>query len=179
MTEPSASAVRMRFIRKLTLLRISSETENGHNGYAIGYRVGLYNQYHMLPLAGIRVIDFGRYIAGPYCGMLLADMGADVIRIDRPGGSEDRYVGPVTDNGEGGMFLSLNRNKRSFTLDTGDPGAAEIIRRLVTTADVVIANLPIDVMRRMGIDYDSLCAIKPDIILGMVSAFGPDGPYAQ
>ena len=75
------------------------------------------------PLAGIRVIDFGRFIAGPYCGMLLADMGADVIRIDRRQGSEDRYTGPVAEGGEGGAFLSLNRNKRSLTLDPSKPGA--------------------------------------------------------
>lgn len=130
-------------------------------------------------LAGIRVIDFGRYIAGPYCGMLLADMGADVIRIDRRLGSEDRYTGPVTEGGEGGGFLSLNRNKRSLTLDTSKPASREIIRRLVESADVVIANLPVAVMKKMGIDYDSLKAIKADIILGRVSTFGPDGPYAN
>src|SRR5882672_8389603 len=118
-----------------------------------------------LPLAGIRVIDFGRFIAGPYCGALLADMGADVIRIDRRQGSEDRYTGPVTEGGEGGGFLSLNRNKRSLTLDPSKPDAAEIIRRLTRGADVVIANLPVRVMQKMGIDYESLRAIKPDIIL--------------
>src|SRR5436190_12859979 len=110
-------------------------------------------------LAGIRVIDFGRFIAGPYCGMLLADMGADVIRIDRRGGSEDRYVGPVTESGEGGMFLSLNRNKRSLALDPARPEAAAILRRLAEGADIVIANLPFEVMTRMGITYDALCAI--------------------
>src|SRR5271165_520559 len=93
------------------------------------------------PLAGIRVIDFGRFIAGPYCGMLLADMGADVIRVDRRHGSEDRYTGPVTNpvtgGGEGGGFLSLNRNKRSLTLDTSKAGSADIIRRLAKSADVV------------------------------------------
>ncbi|HML17045.1 MAG TPA: CoA transferase, partial [Bryobacteraceae bacterium] len=133
----------------------------------------------MGPLAGIRVIDFGRFIAGPYCGMLLADMGADVIRIDRRQGSEDRYTGPVTGGGEGGAFLSLNRNKRSLTLDTSKPAAAEIIRRLIAGADVIVANLPIGVMKKMGIDYDSLRAIKPDVILARISAFGPDGPYAN
>jgi crotonobetainyl-CoA:carnitine CoA-transferase CaiB-like acyl-CoA transferase len=132
-----------------------------------------------LPLAGIRVIDFGRFIAGPYCGMLLADMGADVIRVDRRHGSEDRYVAPVTQGGEGGGFLSLNRNKRSLTLDTSKPESAEIIRRLVRGADVVIANLPIDVLRKMGIDYDSLRAIRPDIVFARISTFGPDGPYAS
>ncbi len=131
------------------------------------------------PLAGIRVIDFGRFIAGPYCGMLLADMGADVIRVDRRQGSEDRYTGPVTEQGEGGAFLSLNRNKRSLTLDTSKPESAEVIRRLVKSADVVVANLPIAVMTKMGLDYASLHGLKPGIILARISTFGPDGPYAN
>ncbi len=111
--------------------------------------------------------------------MLLADMGADVVRIDRRQGSEDRYTGPVTAGGEGGAFLSLNRNKRSLTLDPSKPAAAEIIRRLVKGADVVLANLPIAVLNKMGLDYDSLRAINPGIILARVSTFGPDGPYAN
>jgi len=131
-----------------------------------------------LPLAGIRVIDFGRFIAGPYCAMLLADMGADVIRVDRRQGSEDRYIGPVAETGEGGLFLSLNRNKRNLTLDTSKPASAGIIRRLAQKADVVVANLPMDVLKKMGLDYDALCAVKPDIILARISTFGPDGPYA-
>src|SRR5580658_2060073 len=131
------------------------------------------------PLEGIRVIDFGRFIAGPYCGMLLADMGADVIRIGRRQGSEDRYPGPVTEGGEGGAFLSLNRNKRSLTLDTAKPESGEIVRRLVAGADVVVANLPVAVMKKMRLDYGSLCAVKPDIILARISTFGPDGPYAH
>lgn len=132
-----------------------------------------------LPLAGIRVIDFGRFIAGPYCAMLLADMGADVIRVDRRHGSEDRYIAAITESGEGGGFLSLNRNKRNLTLDTSKPESAEIIRRLVQGADVVVANLPINVLKSMKLDYDSLRAIKPDIILARISTFGPDGPYAN
>src|SRR5580692_8625714 len=130
-------------------------------------------------LAGIRVIHFGRFIAGPYCGMLLADMGADVIRVDRRKGSEDRYTGPVTEGGEGGAFLSLNRNKRSLTLDTSKPESTEIIRRLVEGADVVVANLPIAVLRKMGLDYEALRAINPRVILARISTFGPDGPYAS
>ena len=132
-----------------------------------------------LPLSGIRVIDFGRFIAGPYCAMLLADMGADVIRVDRRHGSEDRYIAAITENGEGGGFLSLNRNKRNLTLDTAKPGSAEIIRRLVKGADVIVANLPNNVLKSMRLDYDSLRAIKPDIILARMSTFGPDGPYAN
>jgi crotonobetainyl-CoA:carnitine CoA-transferase CaiB-like acyl-CoA transferase len=130
-------------------------------------------------LAGIRVIDFGRFIAGPYCGMLLADMGADVVRVDRRQGSEDRYTGPVTEGGEGGGFLSLNRNKRSITLDTSKPASAEVIRRLTQKADVVIANLPIAVLNKMRLDYDSLRALNRGIILARISTFGPDGPYAK
>jgi crotonobetainyl-CoA:carnitine CoA-transferase CaiB-like acyl-CoA transferase len=131
------------------------------------------------PLSGIRVIDFGRFIAGPYCAMLLGDMGAEVIRVDRRQGSEDRYIAPITENGEGGGFLSLNRNKRNLTLDTAKPESAEIIRRLVKGADIVVANLPMNVMKSMGVDYDSLRTIKPDIILARISTFGPDGPYAN
>jgi crotonobetainyl-CoA:carnitine CoA-transferase CaiB-like acyl-CoA transferase len=132
-----------------------------------------------LPLSGIRVIDFGRFIAGPYCAMLLADMGADVIRVDRRHGSEDRYIAAITESGEGGGFLSLNRNKRNLTLDTSKPESAEIIRRLVQGADVVVANLPNNVLKSMRLDYDSLKAIRPDIILARISTFGPDGPYAN
>ena len=132
-----------------------------------------------LPLAGIRVIDFGRFIAGPYCAMLLADMGADVIRVDRRHGSEDRYIAAITESGEGGGFLSLNRNKRNLTLDTSKPESAEVIRRLMKGADVVVANLPNNVLKSMRLDYDSLKATKPDIILARISTFGPDGPYAN
>ena len=131
------------------------------------------------PLADIRVIDFGRFIAGPYCGMLLADMGADVVRVDRRHGSEDRYTAPITEGAEGAGFLSLNRNKRSITLDSSKPESADVIRRLVTSADVVVANLPIGVLKKMGLDYEMLCSIKPDIILARISTFGPDGPYAN
>lgn len=131
------------------------------------------------PLEGIRVIDFGRFIAGPYCAMLLADMGADVIRVERRGGGEDRYLGPITPSREGGLYLNLNRNKRSIALDLSHPMSAEVLRRLIRSADIVVVNLPIDVIRSLGLDYDSLRSIKEDIILVMASAFGPDGPYSH
>lgn len=131
------------------------------------------------PLEGIRVVDFGRFIAAPYCAMLLADMGADVIRVERREGGEDRYVAPITEGGEGGMFLNLNRNKRGITLDPAHELATEIIQRLVRSADIVVVNLPLDVMKRLGLDYDSLRRIREDIILVMASAFGPDGPYSN
>jgi crotonobetainyl-CoA:carnitine CoA-transferase CaiB-like acyl-CoA transferase len=131
------------------------------------------------PLEGIRVIDFGRFIAGPYCAMLLADFGADVIRVERQDGGEDRKLGPVTESGEGGLFLNLNRNKRGVTLDLGHPDSREVVHRLVSTADIVVVNLPLSVMKRVGLDYDSLRAVKDNIILVMASAFGPDGPYTD
>ncbi len=130
-------------------------------------------------LAGIRVLDFGRYIAGPYCATLLADMGAEVIRIERREGGEDRYLVPITEQGEGALFIGLNRNKKGITLDPAHPEAAEIKRRLIASADVVVANLPINILTKLGLDYESLRAIKPDIILTMVSAFGSTGPYAN
>lgn len=130
-------------------------------------------------LEGIRVIDFGRFIAAPYCAMMLADFGADVIRVERREGGEDRRVGPVVESGEGGLYLNVNRNKRAITLDLGHSESAKIVRRLVESADIVIVNLPINVMKRAGLDYESLSAIKPEIILVMASAFGPDGPYAN
>ncbi len=131
------------------------------------------------PLAGIRVIDFGRYIAAPYCAALLADMGAEVIRVERREGSEDRYLGPLSGSGAGGMFIGLNRNKKGITLDPAHPNSREIKRRLIASADVVIANLPIDVLRKLELDYQSLKAIKEEIILVRISTFGPDGPYAH
>ncbi len=129
-------------------------------------------------LDGIRVLDFGRYIAGPYCATLLGDMGAEVIRIEKTRGSEDRYLLPVAEGGEGAMFLAMNRNKRGMTLNPMRPEGREIVKRLAATADVVVANLPYETLIAMGIDYDSLKAIKQDIILTTVSAFGSEGPYA-
>jgi crotonobetainyl-CoA:carnitine CoA-transferase CaiB-like acyl-CoA transferase len=123
-------------------------------------------------LEGIRVLDFGRYIAGPFCGALLADLGADVIRIDRVGGSEDRFVMPVTPDGDGALFLQVNRNKRSITLDIDSPEGKDVVRRLVLTADVVIANMPSQTLIKLGLDYESLRELKADIVLVAPSAFG-------
>ena len=130
-------------------------------------------------LDGIRVLDFGRYIAGPFCGMLLGDMGAEVIRIDKLAGSEDRYLVPVADSGEGPLFLALNRNKKSLTLNPMKPQGQKIVKELVKTADIVIANLHQPTLEAMGIDYDSLKSIKPDVILTTVTAYGNGGPYSE
>lgn len=130
-------------------------------------------------LEGIRVLDFGRYIAGPFCASLLGDMGAEVIRIEKVQGSEDRFVSPVSDAGDGALYMQMGRNKLGMTLNPMKPEGREIVRRLVATADVVVANLPPDTLTAMGLDYDSLKAVKPDIILTMISAFGTGGPYSN
>lgn len=129
-------------------------------------------------LDGIRVLDFGRYIAGPFCGTMLGDLGAEVIRIEKLEGSEDRWVTPVAEGGEGAMFLQMGRNKLSLTLNPMKPAGREIVKKLVQNADVVIANLPYEDLQKMGIDYDTISAINPRIILATTSTFGSEGPYA-
>jgi crotonobetainyl-CoA:carnitine CoA-transferase CaiB-like acyl-CoA transferase len=125
------------------------------------------------------VLDFGRYIAGPYCATLLAEFGADVIRIEKRDGSEDRFVTPVGEGGEGSLFLQMNRNKRCMTLDPMSAEGQEIVRKLVARADVVVANLPPQTLAAMKLDYESLKAIKGDIILTTASAFGGPGPLSD
>lgn len=130
-------------------------------------------------LAGVRVLDFGRFIAGPYCACLLGDLGADVIRVEKRGGSEDRWMTPVAEGGEGALFLQVNRNKRGITLDPMNDAGREIVRALVATADVVVANLPPQTLADMGLDYATLRETKPDIVLTTVSAFGHGGPWSH
>lgn len=130
-------------------------------------------------LSGIRVLDFGRYIAGPFCASLLADLGADVIRIEKLSGSEDRFLSPVTPQGDGALFMQMGRNKRGMTLNPMKAEGREVVRRLVATADVVVANLPPETLKAMGLDYESLCQIRPDIILTLITAFGSGGPYSD
>lgn len=133
----------------------------------------------MAVLAGIRVLDFGRYVAGPYCATLLGYLGAEVIRIEKREGGEDRYIAPVTDGGEGGVFLQTGCNKKSLTLDPAVNEGREIVRRLVRTADVVVANLPAAALQSLGLDYASLREIRADVILVSQSAFGDRGPLAR
>ena len=130
-------------------------------------------------LEGVKVLDFGRYIAGPFCGALLADYGADVIRIERVNGSEDRFVTPVTEDGQGAMFLQLNRNKLGLTLNPTKEKGKEIIKKLVERSDIVIANLPEQTLKSMSLDYERLKVINPGIILTSNTAFGTSGPYAE
>lgn len=130
-------------------------------------------------LSGIRVLDFGRFVAGPFCGALLADHGADVIRVDRVGGSEDRFILPLAESGEGPMFMQVNRGKRSLCLEPTSPEGREIVRKLVARADIIIANLPVSTLKSMGLDYASVSAINPRVILVTTNAFGRTGPNAN
>jgi len=133
----------------------------------------------MAVLAGVRVLDFGRYVAGPYCATLLGYLGAEVIRIEKREGGEDRYIAPIAASGEGGVFFQTACNKKSLTLDPASAQGREIVQRLVRTADVVVANLPPSGLKSLGLDYASLTAIRPDIILVTQSSFGDDGPLAE
>ncbi len=129
-------------------------------------------------LSGIRVLDLGRFIAGPFCGLLLADLGADVIRIERPGGNEDRYMGLQMPIGYSYTFANMNRNKRAVTLnfEKSDKGK-QILLDLVKYSDVVMHNFSPDAAKSMGVTYEKLKEVKPDIIFAQISAFGTNGPY--
>ena len=131
------------------------------------------------PLRGTRVLDFGRFIAGPFCAALLADLGADVIRVEKVRGGEDRFLMPVTDAGDGAFYLQVNRGKRGMTLNPRAPEGKHVLQRLVSTADVVVANLPDAALMALGLDYDALTAVNPDVILTSVSAFGTGGPASH
>jgi crotonobetainyl-CoA:carnitine CoA-transferase CaiB-like acyl-CoA transferase len=132
-----------------------------------------------MPLAGVRVLDLGRHLAGPTCAMLLGDLGADVIKIEKPVIGEDgRSAGPPFFEGISAFFLSANRNKRSLTLDIKRPEGQEAFRRLADTADVVVENFRPSVMDALGIGYTTMSERNPRIIYCSISGFGPDGPFA-
>ena len=126
-----------------------------------------------LPLAGVRVLDFSRVLAGPYCTMLLADLGADVVKIERPGeGDETRSWGPPFAGGEAAYYLAVNRGKRSVALDLSDSRAGPAVRQLICTADVVIENFRAGVAQRLGLGYDAVAALRPDVVYCSITGFG-------
>jgi len=129
----------------------------------------------MLPLAGIKVVEFCQVLAGPYCGMLLADMGAEVIKVEPPEGDMMRQWPPIND-GYSENFASINRNKRSVVLDLKNPAHKAAARRLVLSADVVLENNRPGVMDRLGLGYDSFAKEKPGLVYCSISAFGQSGP---
>jgi crotonobetainyl-CoA:carnitine CoA-transferase CaiB-like acyl-CoA transferase len=133
----------------------------------------------LLPLANLKILDLTRFVAGPFCTQLLADMGAEVIKIESPDrGDEARYQGAVV-KGESWYFVGMNRNKKSMTLDLKKEEGKEIFRRLSKEADVVLENFRPGVMRKFGFDFLNLKKINPRIIYCGISGFGKDGPYAE
>lgn len=134
------------------------------------------------PLAGLRVLDFSRVLAGPFCTMMLADMGADVIKIERPGrGDDTREWGPPWfgrgDAKLSAYFISVNRNKRSITLDLSHPRGRQIARALAARSDVVVENFKVGGMASFGLGYDDLRALNPALVYCSVTGFGQSGPY--
>jgi crotonobetainyl-CoA:carnitine CoA-transferase CaiB-like acyl-CoA transferase len=129
------------------------------------------------PLQGIRVVDLTRVMTGPYCTMMLGDMGADVIKIEQPGkGDDTRSWGPPFMGGESVYYLSVNRNKRSLTVDLKHDAARDVFWRLVGGADVVVENFSPGTAARLGVDYATACSRKPDLVYCSISGFGQTGP---
>ncbi|HET7817329.1 MAG TPA: CaiB/BaiF CoA-transferase family protein [Sphingomicrobium sp.] len=136
------------------------------------------------PLAGIRVLDLSRVLAGPWCTQLLADLGADVIKVEKPGAGDDtRHWGPPW-HGEGdarvaAYFLSANRGKKSATIDFSAPEGAALVSKLAAQSDVVVENFKVGALARFGLDARSLRARDPRLIVASITGFGQDGPYAE
>ncbi|AZV21267.1 MULTISPECIES: CaiB/BaiF CoA-transferase family protein [Mesorhizobium] len=137
------------------------------------------------PLKGVRVVELARILAGPWAGQLLADLGADVIKVESPDGGDDtRKWGPPFVMGKDGENLSAayyhscNRGKRSIAIDFSTPEGAETVRRLVATSDVLIENFKLGGLKKYGLDYDSLRQINPRLVYCSITGFGQDGPYA-
>lgn len=134
------------------------------------------------PLEGIRVLDLSRVLAGPWCSQQLADLGAEVIKIERPGSGDDtRAWGPpwLTGTHESAYFLSANRGKRSVVVNLASSEGQQLIRDLVSQCDVLIENFKAGGLESYGLDYASLKAVKPDLIYCSITGFGQDGPYAH
>lgn len=144
-------------------------------------------QHRPPPLEGIRVLDLSRILAGPWCTQNLADLGADVIKVERPQtGDDTRHWGPPylkdgagNDTAEAAYYLSANRNKRSLEADIATPEGAALIRELVVHSDILVENFKVGGLRKYGLDYDSLKTINPRLIYCSVTGFGQDGPCAQ
>ncbi len=132
----------------------------------------------MRPLDGVRVLDLSRVMAGPFCTMLLGDLGAEVIKIEPPEGDDSRKFAVMV-NGESTYFLSVNRNKKSVVVDLKKPEGVEIVRRLAAVSDVVVENFRPGVAKRLGVDYASLSKVNPSLIYCSISGFGQTGSYAQ
>ena len=127
----------------------------------------------------IRMIDLSRHISGPYCSSLLADMDAEVIRVERPGGDEDRRFGYLSTTGDSYAFVNRMRNKKAITLNLDHPEGKGIFEKLVKSSDIILENFAMRDKEKLGMNFESLSKIKPSIILASISAFGSSGPNTQ
>ncbi len=132
----------------------------------------------VLPLAGFRILDFSRVLAGPYCTALLADVGADVLKVEQPGGDDYRHIGPFTADGSSAVFNAVNRGKRSVVLDLGSAEGKAAAQALARDADVVVENFRPGVADRLGIGWTQLSALNPRLVYISISGFGQSGPNA-
>lgn len=133
-----------------------------------------------LPLSGIRVLDLSRILAGPYCTMILGDLGAEVIKVERPDGGDDtRTWGPPFAGGESAYYLCCNRNKKSITIDLKSPRGAELVKQLAEVCDVLVENFTPGLTRRFGLDYETLHQVNPRLVYCSITAYGQDGPYRE
>lgn len=131
------------------------------------------------PLSGIRVLDLSRVLAGPFCSMLLADLGAEIIKVEIPGRGDDTRAYPPNVNGVSSYFLSINRGKKSIALDLKDENARKALYRIAGKCDVVLENFRPGVTKRLGVDYDTLKGFNSELVYCSISSFGQTGPYAQ
>ena len=131
------------------------------------------------PLAGCRVIELAHIMAGPVCGLMLADMGADVVKVEKPDGDDTRRFLPPDIGGESAAYMMMNRNKRGITLNLKTPEGIETLRRLIASADVVIENYRKGAMEKFGLGYETLKKDNPGLIYAEISGFGRTGPYAE
>jgi formyl-CoA transferase len=130
------------------------------------------------PLSGIRVLDLSRILAGPYATMMLGDLGAEVIKVERPGtGDDTRTWGPPFSGGESAYYLCCNRNKKSIVLDLKRPEGVEVVRELAKVSDVLVENFTPGIMEKLGLDYETLRKENPRLVYCSITAYGPDGPY--
>jgi crotonobetainyl-CoA:carnitine CoA-transferase CaiB-like acyl-CoA transferase len=132
-----------------------------------------------LALAGIRVIDCSRVLAGPFCAMLLADLGADVVKVEDPVSGDESRTWPPHADGESAAFLVINRNKRGIAVDLKTPEGVEILKRLIRDADVLVENFRTGTMESFGLGWDVLAALNPRLVYCAISAFGRSGPRAD
>src|SRR5579864_233904 len=132
------------------------------------------------PLEGLCILDLTRAVAGPFCTMLLGDLGARVIKIEEPdGGDETRHWGHASEGGESAYFLALNRNKESLTLDLKQESGVAVLQKLARGADVLVQNFRPGVVERLGIEYETLRADNPGLVYASISGFGLTGPYRE